>query len=229
MNVARPPGSREDCWNDVGVAGSGTCPVLQEVYHCRSCPVLLSAGSNLFERKPPEDYLTEWTDVLAHPEEARDEECISLVLFRLGVEWLALPTEVVSEVTPLPPIHRIPHRSGKLFRGIASIRGELHLCASLHGLLNVDEDDLPPVTADSFVRQAPPRMTVMERQGERWAFPVDEMHGTHRVTVGEMRGVPATVARTSRSYTRALVHWQGYSVGVLDDELVFAALARSLH
>ncbi|MFO0945305.1 MAG: chemotaxis protein CheW [Planctomycetota bacterium] len=231
MNIERPPGSREDCWNDVGVAGSGTCPVLTVVSHCRSCPVLLTAGSKLFEREPPDDYLVEWTEVLARPEETREEECVSLVLFRLGAEWLALPTEVVSEVTPLPPVHRVPHRSGKVFRGIVSIRGELHLCASFHGLLHVDEEEFPPASEDSFTRQAPPRMMVIERSGQRWALPVDEMHGTHRVSAGgggQWGAAPQRGAPTSRSFTRALVQWQGWSVGVLDDELVFSALARSL-
>jgi len=43
-----------------------------------------------------------------------------------------------------------------------------------------------------------------------------------------LKEVPTTVARAAVAYSTALLSWRGRSVGVLDDELVFYTLARSL-
>ena len=72
------------------------------------------------------------------------------------------------------------------------------------------------------------RLLVTCRDGERLVFPVDEIHGIHRFRPEQLREAPATVAKSSATYTRAMLPWQDKAVGVLDDQLLFYSLNKSL-
>lgn len=213
-----------DCWNRIGVGGDGSCPELRRFYHCQNCPVFQRAGEALFERPAPAGYLREWTDAVAEPlDEVRELE-LSVVVFRLSSEWFALPTKFVREATNPKPIHSIPGRSGKIFLGVAAIRGELELCASLHGLLEID--DATPASPDAY--RVLPRLLAVGRGEERWAFAVDELDGVHRYPLSRIGEAPATVTRARRSFTRGLIEFGGGHVGLLDEQALFDALAGSL-
>jgi len=43
-----------------------------------------------------------------------------------------------------------------------------------------------------------------------------------------LKEVPATIARATATYSKALLSWHEHSVGLLDPELVFHSLKRSL-
>src|SRR5262249_23184497 len=131
-------GPLDDCWNRIGVAGDRSCPELNTHIHCRNCPVFSRAARSFFDRPAPSGYLADWTRLLAEPEAATDGDEVSLLIFRLQGEWLALGTRVAAEVTATRPIHRIPHRSGQVLAGLVNLRGQLQLCVLLHGLLGVD-------------------------------------------------------------------------------------------
>ena len=62
---------------------------------------------------------------------------ISVLIFRLGEEWLAFRTQAVAEVTTPRPMHRVPHRSNQILGGLVNLQGQVQLCVSLHGLLGV--------------------------------------------------------------------------------------------
>ncbi len=68
------------------------------------------------------------------------------------------------------------------------------------------------------------RLLVVRRDSERWVFPVDEVDQVHRFAAGELTRVPATVGRALARLTRGVFHWQGRSIGVIDDERLFATL-----
>ena len=128
----------EQCWNRIGVRGDRSCPELLKFTHCNNCPVFAAAGRQVprrARRRP--GYLDEWTTRLAARDDTREGDESSVLVFRLGDEWLALPVAVLVEVTRPRPAHRIPHRGG-LLAGMANIRGELHLCVRLDLLLGVD-------------------------------------------------------------------------------------------
>jgi chemotaxis-related protein WspD len=218
----------DDCWNRIGVAGDGTCPELATHIHCRNCPVFSSAARSFFDRPAPPGYLADWTRLLAQPEAATDCDEVSLLIFRLHGEWLALGTRVVAEVTPTRPVHRIPHRSGQVLTGLVNLRGQIQLCVSLHGLLGVDPGSEAGDAHEGDGEQpALPRLVVIRRDAETWAFPADEVPGVHRLPRGGLRNVPATLANPATSFSQAVFTWHGRSVGYLDDQRVFAAL-RSL-
>ena len=72
------------------------------------------------------------------------------------------------------------------------------------------------------------RLLVIRREGSQFVFPADEVHGIHRVLPRELRAVPATVARATATYTKAMLAWRDKAVGCLDDQLLLYMLNRSL-
>jgi chemotaxis-related protein WspD len=131
---------------------------------------------------------------------------------------LALSLSVVSEVTAPRPVHRVPHRTNRVFSGLVSLRGQLQLCVSLHGLLDVDPPDEPP---------ASPRLVLIRKDSETWAFAAEEVLGVHRVDRDRLQKVPSTLANPAGSFSRAVFDpGDGRSVDVLDEPRLFAALRR---
>jgi chemotaxis-related protein WspD len=218
----------EDCWNRIGVSGDRTCPELETHIHCRNCPVFSAAARSFFDRPAPSGYLSEWTKILAEPTVQTGTDDVSLLIFRLHGEWLALGTRAIAEVTATRPVHRIPHRSDGVIDGLVNLRGQLQICVSLHELLGVDRlPDDGKTQAQSGKAGAQPRLIVIQKDSETWAFPADEVPGIHRLPRGGLRNVPATLANPTTSFSQALFTWHGHSIGYLDDQRVFAAL-RSL-
>jgi chemotaxis-related protein WspD len=157
---------------------------------------------------------------LGGPQQAAAEaaDTISMVIFRLRDEWLALATNVIVEVTPVRPIHRIPHRTNPIVAGMANLRGQLYLCASLQGLLGIEPSD----GADVLGARA--RMIVIRREHDLWAITADEVLGVNRVPREQLRNVPSTLANPSVNFSQAVFPWDGKSVGFLDEQRVFSGL-----
>jgi chemotaxis-related protein WspD len=228
-----PQLATNDCWNQVGVAGDRSCPELKTVIHCHNCPVYSAAGRSLLEREPPSGYLDEWTDLLKS-EKDRDIEIdrqlistarISVVLFRLGGEWLALSAQLFKEVMPMSVIHTLPHRSNNIFMGLVNIRGEIQICISLKAFLELETVDITRERISPVIYE---RLVVVDKQGSRWVFPVDEIYGIHYLPPDELRNVPATVSKVPDTYTKGVINWQQQSASYLDDELLFYALDKKV-
>lgn len=217
----------DDCWNRIGVSGDRSCPELEAQIHCRNCPVFSAAARGFFDRPAPAGYLADWTRLLAEPEAPVESDDVSLLLFRLSGEWLALSTRVVAEVTAQRPVHRIPHRSDRVLTGLVNLRGQLQLCVSMDGLLGVEPRAESSREAGAGGDAAPPRLVVIRKDSTTWAFPADEVPGVHRLPRGGLRNVPATLANPATSFSQAVFSWRGRSVGYLDDQRIFSAL-RSL-
>jgi chemotaxis-related protein WspD len=220
-----------NCWSHIGVSGDRTCPELSSFVHCRNCPVFATAARSFFDRPAPEGYLVDWSHWLAKfggdggddgsaedENEARShEEKVSVLIFRLGPEWLAFRTQTILEVTTPRPVHRVPHRTNDVFLGLVNLQGQVELCVSLHGLLGVTA---PPTPALLVVLRDPNR-------AETWAFTADEVLGVQHVPRGRWRSVPSTLANPTIGFSQAILSWKERSIGLLDEERVFMAL-RSL-
>lgn len=221
-----------DCWNRIGVMGDRSCDQLATVMHCYDCPVYAAAGDSLLQREPPQNYLDEWIRILSEaptdPEDTENEgaivrtaDALSVMIFRLGKEWLSLPVRILQEVTAPCIIQPVPHRSNKLFLGLVNIRGETLLCASLSHLLNLEIDE--------DAATSPSRRMILAGQGdEKWVFPVDEVHGVFRFHSSELQEAPIVVAKASEAYTQGIVHWQNQKVSYLDSELLFYTLNHKI-
>ncbi len=215
----------DTCWKRVGIWGDRSCPELATHLHCRNCGVFCSAAAALLDRKPPEGYQAEWTMRIAQPRHKELAGTLSIVIFRVGGEWLALPSKVFLEVADLRPIRSLPHRrQDDAVRGVVNIRGELLLCVSPAGLLGLVEQGLPPEPKKE--RKAHPRLLVLSHKGNRAVFPVDEVHVGRRYHPDELKPVPSTVSLASAAYTLGLISWEGFSVGILDSDLLFYTLGR---
>jgi chemotaxis-related protein WspD len=223
-----------ECWRIVGVSGDRSCPELEQFIHCRNCPVLAEAARQFFERPAPPGYLEAWQRVLEIPDERPDSDATSLLVFRLDKEWLALPTAVLAEVTPIRRIHAIPHRTGTALAGIVNIRGRLELCMSLHAVLGVPGRPSQPVSDDlpASADQGLPRLLVLEHRSskaaQRWVLGVDDVAGVHRVPAAALRKIPATVSQASSHCSSALFDDDSRSIAVLDESRLFDALARAV-
>jgi len=211
----------QDCWNRIGVQGDKSCPELCRHIHCRNCPTFEQGAHTLLNRVPPEGYIEEWTRLLAREKEAEIAFTDKAMVFRIGSEWLALPAYLCVEIVSMRPVRRVPHRSDRMLMGLASVRGELLLCFSLAHLLGLD----PP--ADAAAR-GQPRLLVARKDRFAMAFPVDEVMGLHRFNRDAVRAIPATVAHAVPQFSRGMLTADGRKIGLLDDELVFHALAKAL-
>ena len=182
----------------------------------------IQGALRLLDREPPPDYLREWTERIAAEKALAESGTTSAVIFRIGGERLALPTVIFQEVAEQCPIHSLPHRRNAVVAGVVNVRGELLVCASLGALLEVDTGRVEPA------RKSVPRLLVVNRDGNRLAFPVDEVHGVHRYLPHELRPVPDTLKKATATFTKGLLPWRDGTVACLDDELLFYSLDKSL-
>lgn len=217
---------RDDCWNDIGVWSDATpsCPQLAEVIHCQNCDVFARAGRGLLDRAAPPGHLEAWCEELACVKEnAGAEDRVSLFVFRVGSEWLALPMSSVKEVAEPLPVRTLPRRSGGLLAGLVNVRGELHLAFSMTTLLGVDEASSAPCAQPP----APyPRTIVIGDDAGRWVFPADEAWGTLSAPASALGEVPVTIARDSAAHVRGILDWERGKISCLDEKLLFATLQR---
>ena len=214
-----------DCWNKIGVRGDSSCPELAEHIHCRNCPVHAAAAPGLLDRELPAGHLSEWTRHVAQEKPAAEHGAQSVVVFRIGLEWLALPIIVFNEIVSVRPVHALPHRRNGVVLGLVNIRGELLACVSLRQILRLDEVVAPRTDKKRLVNA---RLLVMRHEGGSVVCPVDEVFGVQRYYVRELAAVPATFSKAATTYTKAILSWQGKSVGLLDESLLFYTVYRSL-
>lgn len=145
----------DDCWNRIGVRGDKQCPLLERHVHCRNCEVYAAAATRLLDRYA----LTQDHQAAAvQPDEENTGH--SMLLFRLGEEWLALATACLVEIAPLQAVHSLPHQRSRLLHGVANVRGALVPCLSLADLLGVQAGATEPRSA-----RAMPRMLILAAEG----------------------------------------------------------------
>jgi len=83
----------------------------------------------------------------------------------------------------------------------------------------VDEDVKPAASE---------RLLVVQRDADRWVFPVDAVGQVFRVPRVEIGPPPATVGRAAAHLSRGVFPWEGRLVGLLDDARLFEALRARL-
>lgn len=211
------------CWNDSGAYGDGSCAELQRFVHCRNCPVYSAAGARLLDRPLPENYRQEWTQHFAEEKSMPEVGNESVVLFRIQSEWLALPTHTFQEIAEKRPIHSLPNRAGEVVLGLANVRGELVTCISIGHLLQIEG-----VPSPGTVRADYRRLLVLQWEGSKLAFPVDEVQGPHRFHTQDLKSPPSSGPRGSPRYAQAVLPWQERAAGLLDAGLLLSSLNRCL-
>lgn len=187
---------------------------------------LQTIASHLFERSPTQEYIEEWTEALMqHPSPEKFKGALSVMVFRLGREWLALPTICFKEVAHRRPVHRIPHRSDKILLGIVNLNGELKLCVAAHQLLEIESFTLPGSNSFSYHYD---RMIAIAKEGDLWVFPVDEIDGIYDWDLAVIEKVPVNLSKSTANFLKGIMKMGNKSVGLLDEELLFSSLKRSI-
>lgn len=183
-------------------------------------------ASKLFDRSPSQEYIKEWTESLTQPESDQEAlNALSVLVFRLGQEWLALPTIFFKEITNRRPVHHIPHRSGIILQGVVNLNGELELYVALHELLHIEPADTKNLERLPYHGD---RMMAIIKEGELWVFPVDEIDGIYGWNLSGLENVPVNISKSGVNYIKGIMKMDSKSVGLLDEELLFASLQRSL-
>jgi chemotaxis-related protein WspD len=199
-----------DCAGDAGIASDS------------------DAARRLLQRPLSDEELAAQTGEVARPLEEEAGARISLLLVECGGERLALPGAVVRRVTLPAVVHRVPHRSNKVLRGICNLGGQLVPTADLAALLELDgageEGDSP--------RR---RMLLLGESPEQWAVEVDHVIGVVRIDPEGLLDPPATVRAARDHMTEHLVELAADSgtghaerVAVLSGPRLLEGLARSL-
>ena len=210
----------DDCWNRIGIYGDKSCSLLAQHIHCRNCGVYSSAATRLLDRYAFEQEHQELYAPQAH--EQKVATC-SLVIFRLGDEWLGLVTRCLDEVAPIQTIHSLPHQRSRALRGVANVRGALVPCLSLVELLGLD----PGVPGATSLRIMP-RMLIVAAHGGPVVLPVDEVDGVHNIEERELMAASLSGEQASAKYTRGVLQWNARSLRLLDEDQLLSAITRSL-
>ncbi|MFK8331640.1 chemotaxis protein CheW [Pseudomonas sp. BJa5] len=210
--VASDAAAIDDCWNRIGVQGDKSCPLLVEHIHCRNCSVYAAAATRLLDRYSLSQGVHE--QALAQEEGGGR----SMLLFRLGEEWLALATRCLVEVAPLQPVHSLPHQRSRVLQGVANVRGALVPCLSMADLLGLEVAGNGAASA-----RVMPRMLIIAATGGSVVVRVDEVDGIHGLDPQRLQQ-----ERAEARFTAAVLQWRGRSVRVLDEEQVLSAVNRSL-
>jgi chemotaxis-related protein WspD len=226
MNDPRRPGltyaadsadlAIDPCWKIIGVRGDGSCPRLVDYIRCLNCPVFAGAATVLLDRYSLEREPGELVYAPA-PEVVPSR---SLVVFRMGAEWLGLATRCLVEVAPCQAIHSVPHQRSRTLLGVANVRGALVPCIALHELLGV-EPGVPVPTTGRVV----PRLLILAAQGGAVVVPVDEVDGIRRF---EERVIEEGASAHSQRFTAAVLNDGPRTLRVLDEPALMVAITRSL-
>lgn len=227
-------GAGGECWRTIGVMGARTCPTLADALHCHNCPVFAGAGLVLLQQAPPPGLQEAWTDRVAEAPDTADGHDHAVNVFRLGHEWLGLPSQAFAEIVEPQPIRSIPHRTAPALLGLVSIRGAIHLCVSLAALLHIH----PDVELPEAERPTPhhggagegggARFCILDEGSHTWVFPADEVMGVQRYRSAEVEAVPATVPGTMQFMASGILPVGERRIGLLDPVLLFHALSRSV-
>ncbi|MCP1647189.1 chemotaxis protein CheW [Pseudomonas nitroreducens] len=210
----------DDCWNRIGVRGDRSCAKLAEHIHCRNCPVHAAAAISLLDR-----YALGSGAELAPVEstQAAVEEGRPHLIFRLGEEWLGLPTRALAEVAPACVVHSLPHQRSPALLGVANVRGTLVACISLGELLGLDSR-----AAAREGARIVPRMLILAAVGGPIISPVDEVDGIHELDEKAIVEATSQSHAANDRFTRGVMQWRQRSIRLLDQEALLDAATRSL-
>lgn len=220
----RAASAERACWARIGVWGDGSCPELNTYHHCHNCPVYAGAGRKLLDRPAPPGYLEDWaTNLAADKPSPPASTSTSAVIFRIEADWLALPTSLFRETTSPRTLHRVPHRTNKVLRGLVNIRGELLPLFSLRDLLDLETAAQFP----SLSRRVYQRFAVLEYNNGRWVAPVDEIAAIEPILPHQLGPAPSTVSGGAGTFTKGIFSYQNQHVALLDHDLIFYNLTKN--
>lgn len=213
-----------DCWNSIGVSGDQSCARLLQHIHCRNCEVYADAAQRNLQRPVDPGYRAAWAAQLRQPLAARSANDAAALVFRIGAEWLALPTTMVAQVAPLAPVHRLPHRAGGALLGVVNVGGKLTPAVALGDLLGINAQ----AAAAPRGRQIFARLLIMRSDGQQFALPVADLDDIVHYRRSAIDAPAATINQGLTHFLSGVLAHRDMRVGLLDPAQLGPALARLL-
>lgn len=186
-------------------------------------PHLEDAILRLLDKPLTAPDLREATERVAQPLELDDKDVVRVLVFEMGAELMAVPSVHVKQVTRATSVHRIPHRTNKIVRGLCNLDSELLLCADLATLL-----DLPDSEGGSAGDSQSRRMIVLGDDAHTWVVEVDAVRGVTSVPRGSFRRPPITADATLSRYTTNLIPVGEHTAALLDVERIISGCQAAL-
>ena len=205
------------CWRRIGVyGGDHSCERLAETIHCRNCPVFHEAARGMFARESRE----EPAEAVGRSTRGEADDR-SVLVFRIGSQWLGLPTAQLAEVAADRPIRRLAHRTAGKLEGAVNVRGELHLCVSLAEMLGLTRREMQGGETARLILLRDPT-------GGLLAFRSDEVRGLQHFTPAQVEAAPDTLGDALKRCVEGLIPGEGGHVALLKDGAVIDALEEAL-
>ncbi|MES2743124.1 MAG: chemotaxis protein CheW [Pseudomonadota bacterium] len=219
-----PEAPIDDCWNTIGVAGDRSCPKLTTRLHCRHCEVYADAARRNLQRPVDQAYQDEWAAHFRQVEHGAARQDQSVLVFRIGREWLALPTRVMLAVAPQARAHTLPHRGAGALCGVVNVGGQLYPCMALAPLLGIDDQEVAPAKG----RYTFARLLLIEWEAQSYALPVADLHGIVRYAREALQAPAATINKGLTRFVTGVLAHQQLQVGCLDMALLGHQMERAL-
>ncbi|GAB2876757.1 chemotaxis protein CheW [Pseudoduganella ginsengisoli] len=213
-----------DCWNRIGVRGDHSCELLQQHIHCRNCGVYSHAAQMNLQRAVGSGYQREWAEHFRQPPGADAGHDSSSMVFRIGDEWLALPTSMFVLVAPHALPHKLPHRDARGLAGIVNVGGKLYPCIALAELLGISAALTVPRTG----RHTFARLLLVQWEQQSYALPVADLYGIVRYASAGVQTPAATINKGLQRFLTGVIEHDGMMIGCLDAGLLGHQFARSL-
>ena len=188
--MSEDPSVTTNCWSTVGVWGTHhqpRCDKLAQVIHCRNCDVFKKAGRTLFEKAVMDGELAYWTDQIAQIKKEIDKTDLSILTFRLGDVWLALPTLIYSQISPVGYTHKIPHKTAESGLKLTNVSGVLYVSVCLSRFLGLNE----------FKSTQTDRNMLVSFYGSNYVFQTNEIGGVYRVDSANLKTVESATINTA--------------------------------
>lgn len=214
----------EACWNRIGVNGDQSCDKLEQHVHCRNCEVYAAAAQQNLQRQVGDDYKKDWAAHFRQAATDNQQQDSSCLVFRIGREWLSLPTRMFVSVAPIAKPHRLPHRDARGLGGIVNVGGTLYPCMSLADLLDIDENEGEAATH----RHTFARLLLTRWEDQAYALPVADLHGILRYAASGVQAPAATINKGLSRFLSGVISHQDMRIGLLDEALIGYQLARTL-
>ncbi|MBV6325319.1 chemotaxis protein CheW [Duganella violaceipulchra] len=227
MNTTTSPiviASIDDCWNRIGVVGDQSCEKLEQAVHCRNCEVYAAAAQRNLQRVVGDDYKKDWAAHFRQAAAGTQQLDASCLVFRIGREWLSLPTKMFVSVAQQAKPHRLPHRAEGGLSGIVNVGGTLYPCMSLAALLGIDDNEGEAATG----RHTFARLLLTQWEDQAYALPVADLHGILRYATASVQAPAATINKGLSRFLSGVIAHEDMHIGVLDAALIGYQLARVL-
>jgi len=183
-----------------------------------------AALGSLFDKPFPEGYGEKWTETLkAAPQEEKGFR-LSVLIFRIRSEWLALPTSSIRIITGPSFIHKVPYKTSELFMGLKNVEGELRIVISLPTILGFQKEEEVAVSSDD--QKHYPRDLYFGKDNQDYVFSVDEVDDIASIR-SEVLQKPSNFSKSFVNFTKALFSYKNQTVGLLDEQSLLDYLKQN--